>query len=77
MWREFRGGPAVKDSALSLMWLTFDPWPRNYCMLQIQLKKKIHTHKTLKCQETKYIFINLHITIDMTLGGNKEKYQLV
>ena len=25
----------------------------------------------------KYIFINLHITIDMTFGGNKEKYQLV
>ena len=28
--REFPGGPAVKDLALSLLWLRFDPWPRNF-----------------------------------------------
>ena len=22
----------VKDSALSLLWLRFDPWPGNFCM---------------------------------------------
>ena len=30
----------VKDSALSLLWLGFDPWPGNFCMLQAQPKKK-------------------------------------
>ena len=35
----------VKDPALSLMWLRsllwsrFDPWPRNFCMPQAQLKR--------------------------------------
>ena len=30
---EFPGGLVVKDSALSLLWLGFDPWPENFCML--------------------------------------------
>ena len=30
--REFPGGLSVKDSALSLMWLQFSPWPRNFHM---------------------------------------------
>lgn len=30
---EFPGGRAVKNSALSLLWLQFDPWPGNFCML--------------------------------------------
>ena len=30
--REFPGGWAVKDLALSLLWPGFDPWPRNFCM---------------------------------------------
>ena len=25
----------LKDPALSLLWLEFDPWPRNFCMLQV------------------------------------------
>ena len=29
---EFPGGRAVKNSALSLLWLQFDPWPGNFCM---------------------------------------------
>ena len=37
---EFPGGPAVKDSALSLLWLRFDPWPGNFRMLRERPKKK-------------------------------------
>ena len=29
---EFPGGLGVKDLALSLLWLGFDPWPENFCM---------------------------------------------
>ena len=39
-FREFPGGLAVKDSALSLPWLRFNPWPRNFHMPQVQPKKK-------------------------------------
>ena len=37
---------AVKDLSLSMLWLRsllccrFDPWPGNFCMLQVQSKKK-------------------------------------
>ena len=39
----------VKDPALSLLWLRFDPWPQNFHMLQCCQKKKVkkRTH-TLK-----------------------------
>ena len=30
--QEFPGGLAIKDSALSLLWLGFNPWPGNFCM---------------------------------------------
>ena len=35
----------VRDLALSLLWLRFDPWPRNFHMLQARTKgeKKIST----------------------------------
>ena len=36
---EFPGGLEVKDSALSLLWLRFDLWPRNFCMPQAWPKK--------------------------------------
>ena len=29
----------VKDSALSLLWLRFHPWPKNFCMPQAQPKQ--------------------------------------
>ena len=35
--QEFPGGLEVKDSALSSLWLRFDPWPWNFCMPQAQL----------------------------------------
>ena len=31
----------VKDSVLLLLWLRFDPWLQNLCMLQV---RPIHTH---------------------------------
>lgn len=30
---DFPGGPAVKDSALPLLWVRFTPWPENFHML--------------------------------------------
>ena len=35
---DFPGGLMVKDSALSLLWLRFDPWPGNFGMPQIEPK---------------------------------------
>ena len=37
---------AVKDLALSLLWLGFRPWPGNFCMLLAQ--PKIKKNKTKK-----------------------------
>ena len=37
--REFPGGLVVKDLVLSLLWLGFDPWCRNFCMLWAWGKK--------------------------------------
>ena len=30
----------IKDLAWSLMWHGFDPWPRNFYILQVEQKKK-------------------------------------
>ena len=30
----------IKDPVLSLLWLGFDPWPRNFCILWAWPKKK-------------------------------------
>ena len=43
-WREFAGGLAVRDLALSLLrrlllWCSFDPWPWNFCMSWVQPKQ--------------------------------------
>ena len=37
---EFPGGLAVKDTALSMLWHGFDPWPRNFCMPWMWPKKQ-------------------------------------
>lgn len=37
---EFPGGLGVKGSALSLLWLSFDPWPWDFHMPWMRLKKK-------------------------------------
>ena len=36
---EFPGSLVVEDLAWSLLWLRFDPWPRNFHKLQVQPKK--------------------------------------
>ena len=36
--RGLPGGIVVKDSALSLLWFKFNPWPRNFCMLSAAKK---------------------------------------
>ena len=38
---EFPGGLGVKGSALSLLWLSFDPWLQNFHMLCVWPEKKI------------------------------------
>ena len=43
---EFPGGLAVKDSMLPLLWLEFDHWPRIFCVLQAQPKKKKKAKQT-------------------------------
>ena len=30
----------VKDLVVSLLWHGFDPWPRNFCMLRAQPKRR-------------------------------------
>ena len=37
---EFPGGLVVKDPALSVPWLSFDAWPRNFRAWQVQPKKE-------------------------------------
>lgn len=39
MHKEFPGGLAIKDLALSLLWLRCDPWFGNFCMLWAQTRK--------------------------------------
>ena len=34
------GGLEVRDSALPLLWLRFNPWPRNFCTPQVMSQKK-------------------------------------
>ena len=35
----------VKDSVLSLLWLEFNPWPRNFYVLEQRKKKKKEKNK--------------------------------
>ena len=39
-YEEVLGGLGIKDSVLSLLWLGLNPRPRNFCMPQVQPKKK-------------------------------------
>ena len=48
MHKEFPGGLAIKDLALSLLWLRCDPWPRNFHMPQTRGGKKSIVLKKLQ-----------------------------
>ena len=45
--KEFPSGLVVKDLALSLLWLRFNPWPGNFHVLQAQPKNQKETDKTI------------------------------
>ena len=48
--REFCGDLQVKVLALSLLlWLRFDPWPQNFCMLQVIVMKKNFLKRSSHC----------------------------
>ena len=65
---EFPGGPAVKNPVLSLkqhgslLWYRFNPWPRNFHVLQAwpkKKKKKKKKHPT-KTQTLQFFIYNNH-----------------
>ena len=41
----------VKDLALSQLWHGFDPWPRNFCIAQVQKKVEVSTENYSSYQE--------------------------
>ena len=56
---EFPGGIVVNDSALSLLWLSFDPWPMNFQMAWVWPKQ---TNKKPKNRSI--------ICVCISFGGN-------
>lgn len=44
---EFHGCLAVKDLVLSSLWLGFDPWSRNFCMLLVWKKNRESYNKNV------------------------------
>ena len=56
----------VKGLALLVLWLKFDPWPRNFCTLQAQPKNNDDNNKTVKhyaCENICIIFLSVDIVI--------------
>ena len=51
--REFSGGLAVKDLALSPLWLRFDPGPGNLHMLQVRPKQQQKKRSDLRLPEAR------------------------
>lgn len=43
----------IKGMALSLLWLGFHPWPRNFCMLRPWPKKSIYCSFTVVLEGAK------------------------
>ena len=39
----------VKDPALSLLWIEFDPWPGNFCVPWIPPKIRVKLNKMAQC----------------------------
>lgn len=51
---EIRNDLVVKDSALSLLWLRFCPWPGNFCMLWVGQKNRNKLQEYIKYPCTCY-----------------------
>ena len=51
----FPGGLVVRDLVLSLLQLRFDPWPGNFQMLQVWLKKE---------KENTFLLYTFHAAIE-------------
>ena len=49
----------AKDSALSLVWLRFDPWPGNFHMPQVQPKKKKEPEENMSFSQRKMLPQNI------------------
>ena len=65
--REFPGGLVGKDSTLSLLWLAFNPWPRNVSMLWAWPKRK---KKMIK-------MVNLMFCVFSTIYKKKKKKEFL
>ena len=74
----------MKDPVLSMLWLQsllwrrFDPWPRNFHMMQVRPKKiNMHTNIFLKREKRHFIYIYIYIYIyilGVPKGGETEGY---
>ena len=57
----------IKDSALLLLWLGFNPWPRNFCIMWVWPKKK-------KKKKKKKILLHVNITyFSVTYTSSEQK----
>ena len=59
--RGYPGGLVVGDSPLSLLELEFKPWPANFCMSQIQPKKRKKHKRNIHFLYTALLFIKTYI----------------
>ena len=57
----------VKGTVLSLLWLRFDPWPWNFCMLWVGPKRK---KKKKERMETQSLFVDWLIDQNLVKVGN-------
>ena len=74
---DFPGGLAFKDSALSLLWLRFDPWPGNLCMPWVWSEKKKKKNSTIKLGKCYTLYLpsvsTMHINIVKVLRNHDTK----
>ena len=67
----------VKDLALSLLWLRFSPWPRNFYMPQgrqkIKVKKKKKKRQHFRACPLTLLLINLFLAYQKKIIKNQSK----
>ena len=66
---EFPGGPVVKDPALSLLWLGFNPWPWNFHMPWAWPKKKGEWKLGVTANESSVTFQEDANALELNGGG--------